>query len=114
MDDFKDNISEEVLDSLTMEDLWKSPRLKKLIEQKYPRAYLSITEPMREFGLFNFIKLAEAQIKSIKEATNLGSRENFPKRDVMYAVKVIKENAIKGDKELWLGGVPLNSKHLGL
>mgnify|MGYP001185557741 FL=1 len=106
MDDFKDNISEEVLDSLTMEDLWKSPRLKKLIEQKYPRAYLSITEPMREFGLFNFIKLAEAQIKSIKEATNLGSRENFPKRDVMYAVKVIKENAIKGDKELWLGGVP--------
>ena len=34
MDDFKDNISEEVLDSLTMEDLWKSPRLKKLVEQK--------------------------------------------------------------------------------
>ena len=106
MDDFKGKISEEVLDSLTMEDLWKSPRLKKLVEEEYPRAYLSITEPMREFGLFNFIKLAEAQIKSIKEATNLGSRENFPKRDVMYAVKVIKKNAIKGDKELWLGGVP--------
>ena len=106
MDDFKGKISEEVLDSLTMEDLWKSPRLKKLVEEEYPRAYSSITEPMREFGLFNFIKLAEAQIKSIKEANNLGSRENFPKRDVMYAVKVIKENAIKGDKELWLGGVP--------
>ena len=106
MDDFKDDISKEVLDSLTMEDLWNSPRLKKLVEDKYPRAYLSITEPMREFGLFNFIKLAEAQIKSIKEATDLGSRDNFPKRDVMYAVKVIKENAIKGDKELWLGGVP--------
>jgi len=106
MDDFKDNISEEVLDSLTMEDLWKSPRLKKLIEQKYPRAYLSITEPMREFGLYHFIKLAEAQVKSIKEATDLGSRENFPKRDVMYAVKVIKDNAIKGDKELWIGGIP--------
>lgn len=106
MDDFKKNISEEILDSLTMEDLWKSPRLKKLVEEKYPRAYLSITESMREFGLYNFIKLAEAQIKSIKEATDLGSRDNFPKRDVMYAVKVIKENAIKGDKELWLGGVP--------
>tara|TARA_R100000234_G_scaffold112471_1_gene86153 strand:+ start:903 stop:1370 length:468 start_codon:yes stop_codon:yes gene_type:complete len=106
MDDFKDDISKEVLDSLTMEDLWNSPRLKKLVEEKYPRAYLSITEPMREFGLFDFIKLAEAQIKYIKEATDLGSRDNFPKRDVMYAVKVIKENAIKGDKELWLGGVP--------
>ena len=68
MDDFKGKIGEEVLDSLTMEDLWKSPRLKKLVEEKYPRAYLSITEPMREFGLFNFIKLAEAQIKYIKEA----------------------------------------------
>ena len=106
MDDFKGKISEEVLDSLTMEDLWNSPRLKKLVEEKYPRAYLSITEPMREFGLFNFIKLAEAQIKSIKEATDLGSRDNFPKRNVMYAVKVIKENNINVNKELWLGGVP--------
>ncbi len=106
MDDLKENISKEVLDSLTMEDLWNSPRLRKLVEEKYPRAYFSITEPMREFGLFHFIKLAEAQIQSIKEATDLGSRENFPKRDIMYAVKVIKENAINGDKELWLGGVP--------
>tara|TARA_B100000945_G_C20403765_1_gene608831 strand:+ start:247 stop:537 length:291 start_codon:yes stop_codon:yes gene_type:complete len=61
---------------------------------------------MREFGLFNFIKLAEAQIKYIKEATDLGSKDNFPKRDVMYAVKVIKENNINVNKELWLGGVP--------
>lgn len=106
MEDFKKNISEEILDSLTMEDLWKSPRLKKLVEEKYPRAYLSITEPMREFGLFNFIKLAEAQIKSIKEATDLGFKDNFPKRNVMYAVKVIKENNINVNKELWLGGVP--------
>ena len=37
MDDFKGKISEEVLDSLTMEDLWNSPRLKKLVEEKYPR-----------------------------------------------------------------------------
>ncbi|MFL3015178.1 MAG: hypothetical protein ACJZ2B_05195 [Candidatus Neomarinimicrobiota bacterium] len=56
MDDLKVDISKEVLDSLTMEDLWKSPRLKKLVEQKHPRAYLSITEPMREFGLFSFMK----------------------------------------------------------
>ncbi len=40
MDELKDKISKEVLDTLTMEDLWKSPRLKKLIEKKYPRAYL--------------------------------------------------------------------------
>ena len=106
MDDFKTEISKEVLDTLTMEDLWKSPQLKNLIEKKYPRAYLMITEPYREFGLYNFIKLAEAQIKSINHATDLGSRENFPKRDVMYAVEVIKKNSIKGNKELWLGGVP--------
>ena len=106
MDKLKDKISKEVLDTLTMEDLWRNSRLKKLVEKKYPRAYLSITEPMREFGLYHFIKLAEAQVKSIKEATDLGSTENFPKRDVMYAVKVIKDNAIKGDKELWIGGIP--------
>ena len=40
MEDFKEQISEDVLKTLTMEDLWKSPRLKKLIEKKYPRAYL--------------------------------------------------------------------------
>ena len=106
MDELKDAISKEALNTLTMEDLWKSPRLKKLVENKYPRVYLSITEPIWEFGLYHFIKLAEAQVKSIKEATDLGSRENFPKRDVMYAIKIIKDNAIKGDKELWIGGIP--------
>ena len=30
----------------------------------------------------------------------------------MYAVKVIKENAINGDKELWLGGVPFTFLNL--
>ena len=33
MDDFKTEISKEVLDTLTMEDLWKSPQLKNLIEK---------------------------------------------------------------------------------
>jgi len=47
MDDFKGKISKKVLDSLTMEDLWQSPRLKKLVEEEYPRAYLAITEPFR-------------------------------------------------------------------
>ena len=89
VDDLKDKISNEVLDTLTMEDLWKSPRFKKLIDKKYPRAYLSITEPMREFGLYHFIKLAEEQVKSIETLTDLGSTENFPKRDVMYAVKML-------------------------
>ena len=81
------------------------------------RRHASITEKVEaemdrrreESGTYTREKILrdlEAQIKSIKEATDLGSRDNFPKRDVMYAVKVIKENAIKGDKELWLGGVP--------
>jgi hypothetical protein len=106
MDDFKKNISEEILDSLTMEDLWKSPGLNKIVKEKYPRAYLAITEPFREFGLYQFLKTAEAQKTHMEEIVNLGSRENFPKRDVMYAVKVIKQNKINKDGELWLGGVP--------
>ena len=57
----KKEISEEILESLTMEDLWENPNLQKVIKEKYPRAYLAITEPFREFGLYNFIKLAEAQ-----------------------------------------------------
>ena len=36
MDNFKGKISKEILDRLTMEDLWNSPRLKKYVEEKYP------------------------------------------------------------------------------
>ena len=106
MDDFKSKISEEVIDSLTMEDLWKSPNLIKYVEKNYSRAYLAITEPYREFGLYNFIKLAESQKAFMQKAIDLGSLDNFPKRDVMYAIEVIKENEINGDKELFIGGVP--------
>ena len=88
-------LSKEILKTLTMEDLWKSPRLKKLVEEKYPRAYLAITEPFREFGLYNFIKLAESQKSVMQEAIDLGSIENLPKRKVGYAIKVIKKNKVK-------------------
>ena len=44
-----------------MEDLWVNPNLRKFIQEKYPRAYIEITGPMREFGLYKFIKIAEAQ-----------------------------------------------------
>ena len=37
MDEFKEQISEDVLNTLTMEDLWKNPGLKKYIQEKYPR-----------------------------------------------------------------------------
>ena len=52
MDEFKEQISEDVLSTLTMEDLWKNPKLRKLIQEKYPRAYIEIPGPMREFGLY--------------------------------------------------------------
>jgi hypothetical protein len=52
-------LSKEILESLTMENLWENPPLRKLVGEKYPRAYSAITEPFREFGLYNFIKLAE-------------------------------------------------------
>tara|TARA_Y100000591_G_C21460771_1_gene510710 strand:+ start:227 stop:580 length:354 start_codon:yes stop_codon:yes gene_type:complete len=76
MDDFKGKISKEVLDSLTMEDLWKSPGLKNYVEKNYPRAYLAVTEPWREFGLYSFIKIADdmryrkqkGEFKSFREA----------------------------------------------
>ena len=106
MDDFKGKISKEVLDTLTMEDLWNSPRLKKYVQEEYPRAYLAITEPMREFGLYYFIELAENQKKVMQEALDIGSIENFPKRDIKYALKVIKQNKIKSDKQIWVGGIP--------
>ena len=106
MDDFKGKISKEVLDTLTMEDLWNSPRLKKYVEEEYPRAYLAITEPMREFGLFHFIELAENQKKVMQQTLEIGSIEKFPKRDIKYALKVIKQNKIKSDKQLWYKGIP--------
>ena len=106
MEDKKIKICEDILDSLTMEDLWKSPRLKGYIEKHYPRAFAAITEPMREFGLWQFIKIAESQQKAMKEALDFGSRENFPKRNINYAIKVIKQNKIKPRGQLWHGGVP--------
>ena len=71
-------LSKEILKTLTMEDLWKSPRLKKLVEEKYPRAYSAITKPFREFGLYNFIKLAESKKSIMQEAIDLGPIENLP------------------------------------
>ena len=106
MDEFKEQISEDVLNTLTMEDLWKNPRLKKYIQEKYPRAYMTITEPMREFGLYGFIKIAEAQKKLMSEALDIGFIEDFPKRDLRYALKVIKKNKVKSTKQLWVGGIP--------
>jgi len=106
MDDFKGKISEEVLDSLTMEDLWQSPRLKKLVEEKYPRAYLAITKPFREFGLYNFIKLAESQKSVMQQAIDLGPVEELPGRNIDLAIEVIKQNKLKFDRKLWVSGVP--------
>ena len=33
MDEFKEQISEDVLNTLTMEDLWKNPRLKNIFKK---------------------------------------------------------------------------------
>ena len=83
-------LSKEILESLTMEDLWKNPRLKKLVEEKYPRAYSAITEPFREFGLYNFIKLAESQKSVMQQAMDLGPVEKLPGQNIDFAIKVIK------------------------
>ena len=99
-------LSKEILESLTMEDLWKNPRLKKLVEDKYPRAYSAITKPFREFGLYNFIKLAESQKSVMQQAMDLGPVEKLPGRNIDFAIKVIKQNKLKVDRELWVSGVP--------
>ena len=99
-------LSKEILKALTMEDLWKSPRLKKLVEEKYPRAYSAITEPFREFGLYKFIELAESQKSVMQQAIDLGPVEKLPGRNIDFAIKVIKQNNLKVDRELWVSGVP--------
>tara|TARA_B100000886_G_C20257600_1_gene421477 strand:+ start:264 stop:614 length:351 start_codon:yes stop_codon:yes gene_type:complete len=106
MDEKKDEISKKILDSLTMEDLWKSHNLRKIIKNKYPRAYMSITEPYREFGLYSFIKLAESQQKVMEEAINLGSIDSFPGKNVDFALKVIKKNNLKANDKLFVSGIP--------
>ena len=104
MDDFKSKISEEVIDSLTMEDLWKSPNLIKYVEKNYSRAYLAITEPYREFGLYNFIKLAEAQKENVEKLIDLASDIDDPKKSIEHGIEMIKLNKLKKDTELWIGG----------
>ena len=106
MDGKKDKISKKILDSLTMEDLWKSHNLREIIKNEYPRAYLSITEPYREFGLYNFIKLAESQQKVMEEAINLGSIDSFPGKNVDFALTVSKKNNIKANDKLFVSGIP--------
>ena len=106
MDDFKGKISKEVLDSLTMEDLWKSPGLKNYVEKNYPRAYLAVTEPWREFGLYNFIKIAEEQKQFVKKAMDMSPITESPKRDLKFALEVIRQNKLGKGTELWLGGIP--------
>ena len=106
MDDFKCKISEDVIDCLTMEDLWQSPRLKKFVEEKYPRAYLTITKPFREFGLYNFIKLAEAQKKYVEQLIDLAPDIDDPKKSLKHGIEIIKLHKLKKDTELWIGGVP--------
>ena len=106
MDDFKGKISEDVIDCLTMEDLWQSPRLKKFVEEKYPRAYLTITKPFREFGLYNFIKLAEAQKKYVEQLIDLAPDIDDPKKSLKHGIEIIKLHKLKKDTELWIGGVP--------
>ena len=86
MKNFKDKISKEVLETLTMEDLYKSPNLTKLVKEKYPRAYLAITGPYREFGLYSFIKLAESQKKFVDDVINLKAVKDSPE-NLKFAFK---------------------------
>ena len=86
-------------------DIKKRPKY--IIEKKYPRAYLSITEPMREMGLYFFLKMADAQQKNIKEIIELNSNPDDSKKSLKYAIELIKKNGIGAGSEIWIGGVPL-------
>ena len=57
MDDFKGKISEEVLDSLTMEDLWKSPGLKNYVEKNDLSQFVRIMGARGDVQ--NFINIAD-------------------------------------------------------
>ena len=106
MDDFKGKISKEVLDSLKMEDLWKSPGLSKYVKEKYPLAYYRITKPYREFGLYGFLKIAKEQKEFFKKAIDMGPNKHSTKRDLDYCIEVIRQNKLDKDAELWHGGIP--------
>ena len=67
----KIEISEEILKTLTMEDLWNSPRLRSYVEKKYPRVYLNLTKPVREIKLAQFLYHAQAQENAVKAMANL-------------------------------------------
>ena len=81
--------------------LWKN-----YLEENYPRAYLAITAPLREFGLYNFIKLAEAQKENVEKLIDLASDIDDPKKSIVHGIEMIKLNKLKKDTELWIGGVP--------
>ena len=46
---------------------------------------------MREFGLYGFIKIAEAQKKLMSEALDIGFIEDFPKRDLRNVLKLLRK-----------------------
>ena len=52
---------------------------------------MAITEPMREFGLYGFIKIAEAQKKLMSEALDIGSIEDFPKETFAMHLKLLRK-----------------------
>ena len=86
--------------------VWATVMILTNAAEKYPRAYLAITEPFREFGLYNFIKLAEAQKDNIKEIIDLSPDIDDPKKSLKHGIELIKKNGLGAGKELWIGGVP--------
>ena len=99
-------ISDEILETLTIEELFNNPKLAVVIEKAYPRAYLALTLPVREINLLSFIRLAEGQIKAVEDMANLAPYIDDQKKSLKHGIKVIKLNKLGKKNELWIGGVP--------
>mgnify|MGYP001203323945 FL=1 len=99
-------IAKETLKILTIGDLFNNARLAYIIEKKYPRVYLNLTKPVREIKIAQFLYHAQAQENAVKEMANLAPYTEKPPKNLKHGIKVIKDNGLGTETEIWLGGVP--------
>jgi hypothetical protein len=98
--------TKEMLNTLTIDDLFRNPKLAQVVEKKYPTVYLFLTEHIREISLLKFLHYAKAQEENLEAMADLAPYTDDPKKSLKFAIKVIKENGLGAIMELWINGLP--------
>ena len=99
-----DNLTKEIVEKLTVEDLLKNPKLALLLKKDYPKAYWALTSRMPEMSLMHFIKIADAQKETMKKMAELAPYTVDPPKNLKHAIRAIKNNGL-GANELYYYGV---------